>query len=111
MADTTTTTSGDNGSAVIAIGGGDDEQPPGPGGPPDGSGIRQATRGLQANFDGSLFGQVTPISPITGVDFQARFTLAVEIIEASWVWIVLLALVISWSIVSGMERRRNQLLG
>jgi hypothetical protein len=107
----TTTTSGDNSSAVIAIGGGDDEQPPGPGGPPDGSGIRPATRGLQADFDGSLFGQATAISPITGVDFQARFSLAVEMIEASWVWIVLLALVISWSIVSGMERRRNQLPG
>ncbi|HEY6629083.1 MAG TPA: hypothetical protein VI193_08900, partial [Acidimicrobiia bacterium] len=89
----TTTTSGDNGSAVIAIGGVDDQQPPGPGDPPEGSGIRQSTRGLQADFDGNLFGQVMAISPITGVDFQARFSLAVEMIEASWVWIVLLALV------------------
>jgi hypothetical protein len=109
VADTTTTT-GDNGSAVIAIGGSDDEQPPGLGGPPEGSGLRQTARGLQADFDGSLFGQMNAISPITGVDFQARFSMAVEVIKASWVWFVLLALVISWSIVSGMERRRSQLV-
>jgi hypothetical protein len=52
---------------------------------------------------------VSAISPITGVDYQARFSMAVEIIEASWAWIVLLALVIAWSIVSGMDRRKTQL--
>ena len=108
---TSTTGDGNTGSTLIVAAGGDDEQPPGSGGPPDGSGIRQAARGLQADFDGGLFGEVNAISPITGVDFQARFSMAVEIIEASWVWMVLLALVISWAIVSGMERRRTQLLG
>jgi hypothetical protein len=110
VVDTTTTSSGGNSTAstLIAAGGGDDDLPPTSGGP-EGSGIRQTARGLQADFDGGLFGEVTAISPITGVDFQARFSMAVEIIEASWVWIVLLALVVSWSIVTGMERRRNQL--
>ena len=109
---TTTTTTEEDSSAsnLIAAAGSDDEFPPGPGGPAGEGGIRQAARGLQADFDGDLFGQVNAISPITGVDFQARFSLAVEIIEASWVWIVLLALVISWSIVTGMERHRTQLL-
>jgi hypothetical protein len=53
---------------------------------------------------------MTSISPLTGVDFQARFSMAVEIIEASWAWIVLLSLVIAWSIVSGMDRRKSQLI-
>ncbi len=113
VAGTSTSTTGgqSTGSTLIVAAGGSDEQPPDSGGPPDGSGIRQTARGLQADFDGGLFGQVNAISPITGVDFQARFSMAVEIIEASWVWMVLLALVISWAIVSGMERRRNHLLG
>jgi hypothetical protein len=107
---TTTTTSSDDGTASTLIAaGGDDDLPPGSDGSPDGSGIRQTARGLQADFDGGLFGEVGAISPITGVDFQARFSMAVEIIGASWVWMVLLALVIAWSIVSGMERRRSQL--
>lgn len=113
LADNTTTTTRDDGTAstLVAGGGNDDEVPPGSDGSPEGSGIRQTARGLQANFDPSLFGELTPISPITGVDLQARFSMAVEIIEASWAWIVLLALVIAWSIVSGMERRGTQALG
>ncbi|MEX1134013.1 MAG: hypothetical protein WED83_04125 [Acidimicrobiia bacterium] len=113
LAGSTTTTTLDDGTAstLVAGGGDDDEVPPGSDGSPEGSGIRQTARGLQANFDPSLFGELTPISPITGVDFQARFSMAVEIIEASWAWMVLLALVIAWSIVSGMERRGNQALG
>ncbi|MDP9494156.1 MAG: hypothetical protein M3P87_02855 [Actinomycetota bacterium] len=108
--DTSSTTPPDDSSASGLITTGDDDQlPPGSDGL-GGSGIRQAARGLQANFDSGLFGEVSAISPITGVDFQARFTMAVEIIEASWAWMVLLGLVIAWSIVSGMERRRAQLL-
>ncbi|HLF43937.1 MAG TPA: hypothetical protein VJA46_10500 [Acidimicrobiia bacterium] len=113
LAGNTSTTTLDDGTASTLVGGGgdDDGVPPGSDGSPEGSGIRQTARGLQANFDPSLFGELTPISPITGVDFQARFGMAVEIIEASWAWMVLLALVIAWSIVSGMERRGTQALG
>ena len=32
--------------------------------------------------------------------------MAVEVIEASWAWIVLLGLVIAYSIISGLDRRR-----
>ena len=113
---TTTTAPSEDGSVptlVVAIGGG--EGPSGPSGPQQpptgGGGIRQAGRGLQANFDSGLFGQVGDVSPITGVDYQARFSLAAEVIESTWVWMVLLATVIAWSIVSGMERRRSQLPG
>ena len=111
---TTTTSPSEDGSPptlVVAIGGGD--EPPSPGGPSSpaagAGGIRQAGRGLQANFDPGLFGQVGVVSPITGVDLEARFSLAAEVIESTWVWMVLLATVIAWSIVSGMERRRSQL--
>ncbi|HLF61493.1 MAG TPA: hypothetical protein VI980_09980 [Acidimicrobiia bacterium] len=107
---TTTTTSGEDTTSTLVAGGGGDEFPPGSGGAGDGSGIRWTARGLQADFDGGLFSDVGAVSPITGVDFQARFSLAAEVIEASWVWMVLLALVIAWSIVSGMERRRSRLL-
>jgi len=110
LAGSTSTTSRDDSTDSTLISAGvDDELPPGSDGP-EGSGIRQTARGLQANFDGGLFGEVSAISPITGVDFQARFSMAVEIIEASWAWMVLLALVIAWSVVSGMDRRRTQLL-
>jgi hypothetical protein len=110
---TTSTTPDEDGTPtlVAAIGGGDEPPAPGgPGGGVDGSGIRQTARGLQADFDSGLFGQVTAVSPI-GVDFDARFSLAAEVIESTWVWMVLLATVIAWSIVSGMERRRSHLEG
>ncbi|HSO48934.1 MAG TPA: hypothetical protein VLS86_00185 [Acidimicrobiia bacterium] len=114
VASTTTTTEAGDGNDAILIGGGggsDDGEPPGLDDSPAGSGIRQTARGLQANFDAGLYGDVSAISPITGVDYQARFSMTVEIIEATWAWIVLLALVIAWSIVSGMDRRKSQPLG
>jgi hypothetical protein len=33
--------------------------------------------------------------------------MAVEVIESSWAWIVLLGLVIAYSIISGLDRRRE----
>ncbi|MGH8943539.1 MAG: hypothetical protein ACRDWF_12030 [Acidimicrobiia bacterium] len=76
---------------------------------PGGSGIRAAARGLQANFQGDLYGEVRSVSALNGIDFQADFNLAVEVIEASWAWIVLLGLVIAYSIISGLDRRRPAL--
>jgi hypothetical protein len=78
---------------------------------PGGSGIRAAARGLQANFQGDLYGDVRSVSALNGIDFQADFNLAVEVIEASWAWIVLLGLVIAYSIISGLDRRRPTLNG
>jgi len=76
---------------------------------PGGSGIRAAARGLQANFQGDLYGDVRSVSAVNGIDFQADFNLAVEVIEASWAWIVLLGLIIAYSIISGFDRRRPAL--
>jgi hypothetical protein len=70
-----------------------------------GSGIRAAARGLQANFQGDLYGEVRSVSGLNATDFQADFSLAVEVIEASGLWIVLLGLVIAYSIISGLDRR------
>ena len=120
----TTSTTPDSSTTTSIIAGGPGGQGPG-GGPVDGgpdgdatggegsaeafasggSGIRAAARGLQANFQGDLYGEVRSVSAVTGTDFQADFSLAVEVIEASWVWIVLLGLVVAYSMVSGLERR------
>jgi hypothetical protein len=42
------------------------------------------------------------------VDLQADYNMAVEIIEASWGWIALLGLVVAYSILSGLDRRRRR---
>ena len=76
---------------------------------PVGSGIRAAATGLQANFQGDLFGEVRTISSLGGVDLQAEYTIAAEVIRSSWAWMVLLGLLIAWAIVSRLDRRRSDL--
>jgi len=44
------------------------------------------------------------VSDLNGVDFQAKYNMAVEIIEASWGWMVLLGLLVAYSIISGLDR-------
>ncbi|HSK06043.1 MAG TPA: hypothetical protein VK990_00895, partial [Acidimicrobiia bacterium] len=78
---------------------------------PDGSGIRAGARGLQANFQGGVFGEVRTVSDLGGVDFQADYNMAVEIIEASWGWMVLLGLLVAHSIISGLDRGGSGLDG
>ncbi|HEU5112641.1 MAG TPA: hypothetical protein VFU96_04940 [Acidimicrobiia bacterium] len=119
----TTTTAPDSTTTTTVVAGGPGGRGPGGGatggGPDDdaidgessaeafasgGSGIRAAARGLQANFQGDLYGEVRSVSALNGTDFRADFSLAVEVIEASWVWIVVLGLVIAYSILSGLDR-------
>jgi hypothetical protein len=76
---------------------------------PDGSGIRAAARGLQADFQGGVYGEVRTVSALNGVDFQANYNMAVEIIEASWGWMILLGLLVAHSIISGLDRRGRRL--
>lgn len=71
----------------------------------DGSGIRAAARGLQADFDRNLYGEIRAVSSLVAVDVQAEYNMAVEVIRTSWGWIVLLALLVGYSIVSGLDRR------
>ncbi len=77
------------------------------GGPPAASGLRAAARGLQANFDGKIFGKVKSTSPdLTETDFHVSFAMATEVIQSSWAWMILLGLTIAWAIVTGVERRK-----
>lgn len=75
----------------------------------DRSGIRATARGLQASFQGELFGEVRSVASLGGVDFQADYNMAVEVIRASWAWMVLLGLLVAYSIISGLDRRRGDL--
>jgi hypothetical protein len=78
---------------------------------PDGSGIRAAARGLQASFQGDLYGDMRTVSAINGVDLQADYNMAVEVIRATWAWVVVLGLLIAWAIVSGLDHRREDIDG
>lgn len=73
----------------------------------DRSGIRATARGLQASFQGDLFGEVRTVASLGGVDFRADYNMAVEVIRASWAWIVLLGILVAYSIISGLDRRRG----
>ncbi|HVR78965.1 MAG TPA: hypothetical protein VMS99_11320 [Acidimicrobiia bacterium] len=75
----------------------------------DRGGIRATARGLQASFHGELFGEVRRVASLGGVDFQADYNMAVEVIRASWAWMVLLGLLVAYSIISGLDRRRGDL--
>jgi hypothetical protein len=74
---------------------------------PERSGLRAAARGLQANFEGDLYGEVRAVSSLTAVEVRAEYNMAVEVIRASWGWIVLLALIVGYSIISGLDRNRG----
>jgi hypothetical protein len=74
---------------------------------PEGSGIRAAATGLQASFQGDLYGEVRTVSSLGGVDLQADYNMAVEVIKASWAWVILLGLIIAWALVTGLDRRRE----
>lgn len=79
-----------------------------PEGPPPDSGIREAATGLQVDYSQGAFGELSMAEPeVLGVDFEADYTMAVELIESSWVWMLGLALLIATAIVSGMDRRRS----
>jgi hypothetical protein len=96
------TTSTSEAIAVIPL----NNPPGGSGGAPDGSGIRETARGIQASFDTNLFGEV-PLFSSAYVDHDASYSMAAEVIKASWAWLLVLAVVMGWSIVSGLERKRR----
>ena len=58
-----------------------------------------------------MFGDIAIVTGFNNVDHQVDFRTAAEIIEASWMWLVILALVLAYSIVSGLERRRSSTEG
>lgn len=105
---TTTTTPGnvtDSGAIISA----DEDGADGLGTSSGGSGIKAAARGVQANFQGDLFGDARTVSSLGGVDLQADYTIAAEVIRSSWAWMVLLGLLTAWAIVSRLDRNRPDL--
>ncbi len=72
------------------------------------TGIRSATRGVQVDFDGGLFGEVPTVNLSLDVG-AVDFSMAVEVIESSWAWLAILGLVLGWSAVTGLDRRRRRL--
>jgi hypothetical protein len=44
---------------------------------------------------------------VLGVELKPDFSMAVEVFEASWIWMIGLALVIATAIVTGLDRRRT----
>jgi hypothetical protein len=43
---------------------------------------------------------------VLGVEFDADYSMAVEVFSATWIWMVTLLLIIATAIVSGLDRRR-----
>ena len=76
--------------------------------PPDGSGLRVATaRGLQFDHGTGMVGDLSMDKPeVLGVGLDVDYQMAVEFIEASWVWMIGLLLIIATAIVTGLDRRR-----
>jgi hypothetical protein len=109
LSTTTTTTTPGNSTDSEAIISADEDGSDGLGTSSGGSGIKAAARGVQANFQGDLFGDARTVSSLGGVDLQADYTIAAEVIRSSWAWMVLLGLVMAWAIVSRLDRNRPDL--
>lgn len=74
---------------------------------PPNSGLRATDSGVQVNFESGLFGAMEMGKPeVLGVELTPDYKMAVEIVEASWIWMIGLALVIAGAIVTGIDRRR-----
>lgn len=76
-------------------------------GPPPGSGLRESSIGLLADYrPGMADDMAMEQVEVLGAELSADFSLAVEAFEAAKVWIAILALVIAAALVSGMDSRR-----
>ena len=75
--------------------------------PPD-SGIRSTDGGLMNDYDPAMFDPMDT-SEVLGVEITADYRMAVEVIEAAWLWMLGLALVITAALLAGLDRRRTRL--
>ena len=103
-AETTTTSVAESSTTTTAVG----LVPVGPVDPPRESGLRDTDRGIQANYSQDLFGAMDMgQAEVLGVaEFNANYSMAVEVFSATWIWMVALLLIIATAIVSGLDRRR-----
>lgn len=99
--DSTTTTESTDDTTGLAAGGGEDGGEPGD---DDGSGLglRQPQVGLESDFATGMFGST---SQVLGFEIDAGFTSAVELVEASWYWVLGLALLIAAVLIKGIDLR------
>lgn len=100
---TTTIDPGETTTTVVAGVGGDDDDPGGGG---DGgglqSGLLQTSIGVGSDVPRGLFGS-TP--EVLSFEVAPGYANAVELIEASWVWVLGLALMIAAALIRGIDRR------
>jgi hypothetical protein len=76
--------------------------------PPMGSGIRETEAGVQVNFSSGLFGSMEMGQPeVLDVGLNADYSMAVELIETTWVWMIGLLVLIAGAIATGLDRRRS----
>jgi hypothetical protein len=77
-----------------------------PGRTPPSSGPRQAATGIQTGYQTGLFGSFGVNQPeVLGVELSADLRTAVEVIRASWIWMLALAAVVATLIVTGLDHR------
>jgi hypothetical protein len=100
-----TTTTDDRSTTTTLAPGGNGGPPPGPDGPGN-HGLRDTGTGIQGNFQASLFGELAPMVAVEPVGALLDYKTAVEVIEASWGWMLLLGGVIAWSVIKGLDRRK-----
>lgn len=79
------------------------------GDPPSGSGLRDAGSGLQFDHEKGLMGDMDMDDPqVLGIAIGAEYSMAVELVESSWIWLVALLVIIATAMVIGLDRRRER---
>lgn len=73
---------------------------------PDDPGLRRASIGLQVGYQDGRLGEIAEAPDLLGVAIEPSYALAAEVFESSWVYLLVLLLVIATAIVSGIDRRR-----
>lgn len=71
------------------------------GGEPE-SGLRQTSVGIESDFEPGLFGSMPDV---LAFEIAPGYAIAVELIEASWYWVLALALLIAAALIKGIDRR------
>ncbi|HUF14921.1 MAG TPA: hypothetical protein VMQ46_03435 [Acidimicrobiia bacterium] len=78
--------------------------------PPGDGGLRDPGVGLLADYRPGMMGALDFEGvEVLGAEINADFTIAVEVFEATKLWIAVLALLITTVLVSGLDRRRSKL--
>ena len=99
---TTTTIDSDETTTTVAAGAGSDDDDSGGDGAGLQSGLRQTSIGVESDVPRGIFGSMPEV---LSFEVAAGYANAVELIEASWVWVLGLALMIAAVLIKGIDRR------